>query len=179
MKRVLELLEDPGFVRIDGSQPGTILIISPYRESFQKYRTEVAKTVVPERAGRVEVRTVGTVQGGEADVVFLDMVKQKASTFSDDKKRLCVAITRARQAEVIMMSEGMTKTINFSTEHSFTPYNLKAIYEGCRSGIHGALIRNPPDSAPGKVTKAKDQDLAVSSLAKQLESSHISSGQDS
>lgn len=30
MARVIELLHDPKFVKVDGSQPGTILIISPY-----------------------------------------------------------------------------------------------------------------------------------------------------
>ena len=75
-----------------------------------------------------------------------------------------------------MMSEGMTKSVR-----NFVPNNLRTIYEGCRDGISGALIRNPPDSvpAPTKDTKAKDQDGAVSSLTEKLKGSHISSGKGS
>jgi regulator of nonsense transcripts 1 len=47
--------------------------------------------------------TVDKAQGNQADVVFLDMVRTSSVGFMDDPQRLNVAITRARQAEVIIM----------------------------------------------------------------------------
>lgn len=55
---------------------------------------------------RCEARTIDTCQGGEADIVFLDMVRSDATDFTDDPNRLNVAITRARQGEIIMMHPG-------------------------------------------------------------------------
>lgn len=47
-------------------------------------------------------------QGNQADVVFLDMVRTAGAGFMDDPFRLNVAITRARQAEIIVMHHRMT-----------------------------------------------------------------------
>lgn len=52
---------------------------------------------------RLEVRSVDTVQGHEADFVFFDLVREKPTEFLDDDKRLAVATTRARQGEVYVM----------------------------------------------------------------------------
>lgn len=134
MKRVYELLDDPAFTQPNSSEPGTILIVSPYGEACQRYRSAVERIYVPEKRLRVEARTLGTSQGAEADVVFVDMVKQRSSEFSNDAKRLCVALTRARQAEVIMMASGMALSGKNSD-------NLFAIYQGCQSGEHGTSMR--------------------------------------
>ncbi|KAM7209739.1 P-loop containing nucleoside triphosphate hydrolase protein [Naviculisporaceae sp. PSN 640] len=135
MERVHELLADPRFLQPDSSTPGTILLVSPYRTSFQRYRSAVDEQIHdPKKRVRVDVRTLGTAQGAEADVVFIDMVKSRASDFSDDSKRLCVALTRARQAEVIMMNRGMAYDNKMSV-------NLPLIYDGCISGNHGTLIQ--------------------------------------
>ncbi|KAK3330589.1 hypothetical protein B0H66DRAFT_68624 [Apodospora peruviana] len=142
MARILELLDDPSFTQIDGLQPGTILILSLFREAFEKYRQAVGKDVAEEDRARVEVRTLGTVAGAEADVVFVDMVMYTASPHTNDPKRLCVALTRARQAEVIMMSSGMGRR---SETEDFSPTNLAAIYNGCESGEHGTLVVMPQE----------------------------------
>jgi len=136
MKRVRELLDDPAFTQPNSSEPGTILIVSPYGEAFQRYRSAVERIYVPEKRLRVEARTLGTAQGAEADVVFVDMVKQQASEFSNDDKRLCVALTRARQAEVIMMASSMASP----PKYEYDPHNLRAIFSGCRSGQHGTWM---------------------------------------
>ncbi|KAF4991589.1 hypothetical protein FGRMN_7708 [Fusarium graminum] len=59
------------------------------------------------RAGRREVLTVDKAQGNQADVVFLDLVRINKPGFIDEPQRLNVAITRARQAEIILMYPGM------------------------------------------------------------------------
>lgn len=111
---------------------------------------------------------MGTVQGGEADVVFLDMVKQQASMFSDDKKRICVAITRARQAEAIMMCKEMAQPSRY-----MKPQNLKVIYDGCSSGVHGAVINLRSGDLTKKI-KATDRDGCISALIRKMRSSNIS-----
>lgn len=111
IQRVMELLPDPMFRQVDKNERGTILIISPYKESYMKYKRAIKELPAQWQArlnveGRVEARTIDTVQGGEADFVFLDMVRSKPTGFTDDPNRLNVAITRARQAEIIMMHPG-------------------------------------------------------------------------
>lgn len=103
-----ELLVDTNFKQVGKQERGTILIISPYKESYMRYKkairdmsAKMQTKVNVER--RVEARTIDTVQGGEADLVFLDMVRSVATDFTDDPNRLNVAVTRARQAEIILM----------------------------------------------------------------------------
>lgn len=122
MARCRELLRDPHFLRLDGKTAGTILVIAPYREAFLRFQSEIEKLPgqLWERwgddfcaAGRVEARTVDTVQGHEADFVFLDLVRDVATRFLDDPNRLCVALTRARQAEMIVMHADMPRSRNY------------------------------------------------------------------
>lgn len=108
MQRVQELLTDTMFKQVGKNERGTILIISPYKESYRKYKDMIKGLPGAWQArlnieARVESRTIDTVQGGEADFVFLDMVRAVATDFTDDPNRLNVALTRARQAEVILM----------------------------------------------------------------------------
>lgn len=108
MERVSELLQDSMFRQVGKTDRGTVLIISPYKESYMRYKKAIRSLPPSWQArlnveGRVEARTIDTVQGGEADFVFLDMVRSDASDFTDDPNRLNVALTRACQAEVILM----------------------------------------------------------------------------
>lgn len=114
MERVMELLPDPMFRQADKNERGTVLIIGPYKESYMKYKKAIKELPATWQArlnveGRVEARTIDTVQGGEADFVFLDMVRSESTDFTDDPNRLNVAITRARQAEIILMHPGSKK----------------------------------------------------------------------
>lgn len=108
MERVQELLADSMFKQVGKNERGTILIISPYKESYMRYKRAIKDLPAASQArlnveARVEARTIDTVQGGEADFVFLDMVRAIATDFTDDPNRLNVALTRARQAEIILM----------------------------------------------------------------------------
>ena len=108
MDRVKQLLQDPEFCSISAEgAPGTILIQAPYRTAVRQYADE-AKKWPKEWQERVQVLTVDRAQGNQADVVFLDMVRTGSVGFMDDPKRLNVAITRARQGEVILMHSRMT-----------------------------------------------------------------------
>lgn len=108
MQRIQELLSDPMFRQVDKNERGTILIISPYKSSYARYKKAIKALPQDWQAAlnveaRCEARTIDTCQGGEADFVFLDMVRSESTDFTDDPNRLNVAITRARQGEIILM----------------------------------------------------------------------------
>lgn len=82
MGLVSKLLRDPQFLQINGKDPGSILIMSPYKQAFYEYRKAIKelKKNSPDLAKRVlnvEPRTIGTVQGHEADFVILDLVRDR------------------------------------------------------------------------------------------------------
>ncbi|KAF4339957.1 atp-dependent helicase [Fusarium beomiforme] len=105
---VATLLQDPFFRSItDGQQPGCVMIQTPYSVSMRQY-THAVKQWPIEWQERVEVLTVDKAQGNQADVVFLDMVRTTRPGFMDEAQRLNVAITRARQAEIVLMHPAMT-----------------------------------------------------------------------
>ncbi|KAF4124577.1 regulator of nonsense transcripts 1 [Geosmithia morbida] len=108
MKQVEILLKDEAFqsTSSEGS-PGTVIIMSPYSTALRRYDAAV-KQWPDEWRRRVQVLTVDRAQGNQADVVVLDMVLTTRAGFMDDCRRLNVAITRARQAEIIVMHEMMT-----------------------------------------------------------------------
>ncbi|UKZ47727.1 hypothetical protein TrVGV298_001953 [Trichoderma virens] len=101
IEQVKCLLEDAKFQSVSGA-PGTIMIQTPYSTAYRQYHGEV-KQWPAEWQSRVLVLTVDKAQGNQADVVFLDMVRTTSVGFMDDPQRLNVAITRARQAEIIVM----------------------------------------------------------------------------
>lgn len=78
MRLVSKLLQDPQFLHTNGKDPGSILIMSPYRQALFEYRKAIKelKRKFPEHEKRiVEPRTVDTAQGYEADFVVLDLVR--------------------------------------------------------------------------------------------------------
>ncbi|KAH6973637.1 AAA domain-containing protein [Ilyonectria sp. MPI-CAGE-AT-0026] len=108
INQVQKLLGDPQFRSItDMSAPGSVMIQTPYATAVRVYLSEV-KQWPQEWQDRVEVLTVDKAQGNQADVVFLDMVRTTKAGFMNEPHRLNVAITRARQAEVILMHYQMT-----------------------------------------------------------------------
>lgn len=113
--------------------PGSILVLSPYKAAIDRYRAAVNKLFLHEARTRVRVLTVDTAQGQEADVVFIDLVKNRATAHVENPKRLCVALTRARQAELIMMPAGMADN----------KQNLWRIWNRCMGGLDGAAIQIP------------------------------------
>ncbi|KAH6857097.1 P-loop containing nucleoside triphosphate hydrolase protein [Chaetomium sp. MPI-CAGE-AT-0009] len=141
MAQVLDLLNDTQFKHAERNEPGTILIISPYKKAFNEYKNEVKK--LPQWAQkRVETRTVDVVQGHEADFVFLDLVKNKSTKFLDNPNRLCVAVTRARLGEIIMMHPDMVQSATFKTNSR----NLRQMYDICQKA--GQVVHVDPATSP-------------------------------
>ncbi|KAM0439593.1 hypothetical protein ACHAPT_000685 [Fusarium lateritium] len=108
VEQVKKMLADPNFKSVtDSKKPGTIMIQVPYSTAMRQYMSEV-KQWPTEWQHRVEVMTVDKAQGNQADVVFLDMVRTTKAGFMNEPQRLNVAISRARQAEIIVMHYNMT-----------------------------------------------------------------------
>ncbi|KAK3938674.1 P-loop containing nucleoside triphosphate hydrolase protein [Diplogelasinospora grovesii] len=139
MKRVRELLFAKEFTHAERDEPGTILIISPYKKAFEEYK-EAIKGLPQDCRHRVEARTVDVVQGHEADFVFLDLVKTRSTEFLDNGNRLCVAVTRARLGEVIMMHPEMVRSYTFRKKSE----NLRRIWEKCNQDGQAAMV-DPED----------------------------------
>jgi regulator of nonsense transcripts 1 len=82
MDLVSKLLRDPQFLQTNGKDPGSILIMSPYKQAFQEYRKAIKELKknspdLEKRIVDVEPRTIGTAQGHEADFVILDLVRDR------------------------------------------------------------------------------------------------------
>ncbi|KAL2129762.1 hypothetical protein VTI74DRAFT_7332 [Chaetomium olivicolor] len=149
LARVHELLTDPGFKHAQRDEPGTVLIISPYKKAFNEYKKAI-KTLPVWAQKRVEARTVDVVQGHEADFVFLDLVKDKSTRFLDDPNRLCVAVTRARIGEIILMHPDMVQSRTF-LNHS---QNLRRIYNLCKADGQVAWVDAEPAGAKFVLSEA-------------------------
>ncbi|KAK7729294.1 hypothetical protein SLS63_006167 [Diaporthe eres] len=118
MDLVLKLLKDEEFRQTSGDGEGTILIMAFYKQAFIQYRKAIRelKTRHPAFKDRViEARTVDSAQGHEADIVILDFVRQRPTSHLNNPNRLCVALTRARQAEFILMHDHLISWLYNST----------------------------------------------------------------
>ena len=73
----------------------------------------------------VKVATVDYIQGQEADIVFLSMVRRNRIGFMDTPNRLNVAITRARNLMVFIGDSSLFKDRRRSAPE------LEKIVEGC------------------------------------------------
>ena len=78
---------------VDGIPPNNVAILSPYRAQVEKIAYD---------NNRVEVATIDGYQGRETDIVVLSCVRTKTETstigFLSDRRRMNVALTRARQS---------------------------------------------------------------------------------
>lgn len=60
-----------------------------------------------EQRNQIIVHTVDGAQGFAADFAIVDFVQTSFPGCTSDRRRICVSITRARQAEMILMNRGM------------------------------------------------------------------------
>lgn len=130
VKRLIrDLAQDPHFRSADGKEPGSITVVTPYRAQLAHYSKEIKdlmKDLDKSRQGagihgqklhremRIEARSTDTVQSHSADLVVIDLAHSVVTDHLDDVNRLCVSLTRARQAEVIIMHSGMLRLRNWA-----------------------------------------------------------------
>ena len=108
---VVQAIQDDKLKGMNGKKV-TVLVATFYMAQKAKYaelfdELVFRKTLTHQQRRQIDVRTVDDAQGFAADLVIVDFVKTSSPGFTCDRRRLCVAITRARQAEIILMSRGM------------------------------------------------------------------------
>jgi AAA domain len=86
------------------AQPRQVMIITPYREqqSLIRDRIKAHGGAAVFAKLNLEVLTMDSCQGKEADYVIISLVRQRSSPFLNNPKRWNVALTRARKALMIV-----------------------------------------------------------------------------
>lgn len=116
-----KLLKHDGFRSVmRAGATGTIIIETPYSGAVRQYDVWM-KQLPGEWQDRLQVLSVDKTQGNQADVIILNMVRTTTVGFMDNPQRLNVAITRARQTEIIVMHHMMT-TSSFRKHSMGTRY---------------------------------------------------------
>ena len=73
------------------------------------------------------MRTVGTAMGIEQDVAIVDIVK--STSFTNQKELLCVMLTRAVQAEIVMLSRDMAHQYESDSRFLVKPTYLHKVWQ--------------------------------------------------
>jgi len=83
----------------------TIAVISPYKEQVQLLTELIADDVKLKHYNNIRVKTIDGFQGQEKDIVYISLVRSNANGeigFLHDKRRMNVALTRAKQKMVVV-----------------------------------------------------------------------------
>lgn len=147
LRRVIRhFLKDKDFRSTDGTEPGSIIVISPYKAQSEAYRKEIRMTLrdldkkhrrtggigeMLHRQVLVDAMTADTCQGHSADLVVFDLVNSELTSHVNDPNRLCVALSRAVQAEIILMETSMLQAEGPRKEYG--PTNIDSLYDHCKS----------------------------------------------
>jgi hypothetical protein len=89
------IFTDEDIVRVlkDSLDMVRIIIITPYKSQAKLLREKIPKS----RQYQLEVATVDSFQGQEADIVIMSTVRTHRTGFVDDEQRLNVDLTRAKR----------------------------------------------------------------------------------
>lgn len=113
MQLIGRLVDGKAFLQTNGRDRGTILVMSHYSRASIEYGKairDLAKT--KGRQGCLfEARTIDTSQGHEADFVIQDFVRDRSTKHLEDPNRFCVSLARARQAEILIMTESLVREL--------------------------------------------------------------------
>ncbi|KAK7752581.1 hypothetical protein SLS62_005549 [Diatrype stigma] len=95
-----------------------IMVISPYKQQCQLHRERLNDLSDAEwDRSRVVCRTVDSAIGAEADMVIYVNPRTNGVGFTAKKERMNVAHTRARKAEIVLMSDSLTRDNSLQTRH--------------------------------------------------------------
>ncbi|GJC98545.1 nonsense-mediated mRNA decay protein 1 [Colletotrichum higginsianum] len=112
LDQVKKMLQNPELTEIDSKRMASILILPLYKAQVDLYREKlhnerIQKRISDEHFRRIEVRTLDFAQGEERDVVIVDYVQTHKAGFCVDPNRNCLATTRAKQCEILIINAGM------------------------------------------------------------------------
>ncbi|KAK4200364.1 hypothetical protein QBC40DRAFT_326851 [Triangularia verruculosa] len=93
-------------------QPKVVLILTPYNAQLRLYLRLVSgmledKTLTVKERNMIKIRTLESAQGFTADMSIVDFTRTDGAGFLKCTRRLCVATTRSRHAEVLLMNRGL------------------------------------------------------------------------
>ncbi|KAK0729893.1 AAA domain-containing protein [Lasiosphaeris hirsuta] len=133
-----------------------VLIISFYTAQVFQYQRELDRRMrkgelKQDERQQIILRTVDSSQGFSADFVIVDFVQAFCPGFTCDRQRVCVALTRDRQAEVILMPRGIFVGFRgnlMEMPKGYDPRLLEMIYEdiGNEGGIITQVIETESDT---------------------------------
>jgi regulator of nonsense transcripts 1 len=108
---VADVMANDELTGVDGKEK-TVLVITFYKAQAHLYQLAFDKMVQDAvitrgQRERIDIRTVAAAQGCTAAFVLLDFVRNTCPGFTSEKHALCVALTRARLGEMILMSRGV------------------------------------------------------------------------
>ncbi|KAJ0163305.1 Regulator of nonsense transcripts 1 [Colletotrichum tanaceti] len=115
LDQVKKMLQNSALTEIDSKRMASILILPLYKAQVDLYREKlhnerIQKRISDEDFRRIEVRTLDSAQGEERDVVIVDYVQTHKAGFCMDPNRNCLATTRAKQCEILIINAGMTNS---------------------------------------------------------------------
>jgi hypothetical protein len=143
---IVKIIKQEELTGPDGA-PTTVLVIPFYTAQVHAYQSNLDelvrdKKITREQRQRIDVRTVdSSAHGYAATFVLIDFVRMSNPGITCEIYRLRVALTRARMAEMILMSRGIFDDFK---PHGDTPVELdvrllEKIFKPV-SGYRGKLI---------------------------------------
>jgi hypothetical protein len=147
LDNVVKLVKFPNLTSSENSQGRpTILILPLYAAQVELIQKEI---LVRQKAGTLpaefsshakvreltsHVRTLDSSQGYTADITYVDLVRTTRPGFVSDLHRLCLALTRSRLAEIVLMNAGI-----FLNSEDEVGHSLAYIYDYVR-GRDGVVL---------------------------------------
>jgi hypothetical protein len=138
------------------SEPGTkVAVITPYAGQREAIRARLDARMGDD-ARRVRVGTVDGFQGQEADVVVLSCVRTEALGFLRDERRLCVALTRARRALLIVGSASLLGAREGAWKALVDDARARGVLRAVANAPRGHPNLRPIDSAAEDALERRD-----------------------
>jgi RecA/RadA recombinase len=110
-------------------------IVTPYRDQTNALQSAFA-------GAGIQADTVDKFQGRENDVIILSTVDNTISDFADNDNRLNVAISRAREQLIVVMSDSDTQDTNIGDLVRYIEYNNLEVIQSEVYSIFDCLYKN-------------------------------------
>ncbi|KAH6676109.1 hypothetical protein F5X68DRAFT_264304 [Plectosphaerella plurivora] len=153
-----------------GDEKARVLILCLYAEQLLEYKSCIREMVERDISrslfSSIDLCTLDSSRGKEADIIFVDFVRTEDVGFCDDAYRVCQSLTRSKGHEIILMNESMTfrrrsKRLEYILDHVPNVVTQEC-YEYCgdhrhttedcsrpeRCTICGGMEEHPPARCP-------------------------------
>ena len=142
---------------------GDIMIITPYREQEARFNDALdAMRAKGELGGlEIDVCTLDRCQGREATIVYVSLVRGRASKFFDMPKRWNVALTRAKD-ELAVIYPMQVYGSRRGSEYSFDQLS-RFLDRGVREMMQRVVVEEPGEAPlkPHKSSRKRPQNARL------------------